>query len=78
MSKAVDRWTLGHFLLGLYLGFTMKSLVYVLIFLVAWELYEVFFRPDVKEPLVNRIIDVVVGILGGVLGSLLSSLFSSI
>jgi hypothetical protein len=70
MSKAVDRWTLGHFLLGLYLGFTMKSLVYVLIFLVAWEFYEVFFRPDVKEALSNRIVDLIVGMLGALLSRL--------
>jgi len=70
MSKAVDRWTLGHFLLGLYLGFSMKSLVYVLLFLVAWELYELLFRPDVKETLSNRIVDLIVGMLGASLSQL--------
>jgi hypothetical protein len=70
MSRAVDKWTLGHFLLGFYLGFAMKSLVYVFIFLVAWELYEVFFRPDVKESLLNRIIDVIVGMFGALLSQL--------
>ena len=70
MSKAVDRWTLGHFLLGLYLGFAMKSLVYVLLFLVAWELYELLFRPDVKETLSNRIVDLIVGMLGASLSQL--------
>jgi len=70
MSKAVDCWTLGHFLLGLFLGFSMKSLVYVLIFLVAWEFYEVFLRPDVKETLSNRIVDLIVGILGASLSQL--------
>jgi hypothetical protein len=67
MSKAVDRWTLGHFLLGFFLGFTMKSLVYVLVFLVAWELYELLFRPDVKESLANRLVDLIVGMLGALL-----------
>ena len=75
MSKAVDRWTLGHFLLGLYLGFSMKSLVYVLAFLVAWEFYEVFFRPDVKESLVNRIIDLVVGLVGALFSQLVFQAF---
>jgi hypothetical protein len=42
----------------------MKHFFYVLIFLVSWELYEVFFRPDVKESPCNRIIDVLVGLLG--------------
>ena len=70
MSKAVDRWTLGHFCLGLFLGFAMKSLVYVLIFLVAWEFYEVFFRPDVKESLANRLVDLIVGMLGASLSQL--------
>ena len=70
MSKAVDRWTLGHFLLGLFLGFAMKSLVFVLTFLVAWELYEVFFRPDVKESLANRLVDLIVGMLGALLSQL--------
>jgi Co/Zn/Cd efflux system component len=70
MSKAVDRWTLGHFCLGLFLGFTMKSLVFVLAFLVAWELYELLFRPDVKEALSNRIVDLIVGMLGALLSQL--------
>jgi hypothetical protein len=70
VSRAVDRWTLGHFLLGLYLGFTMKSLVYALAFLVAWELYELLFRPDVKETLSNRIVDLIVGMLGALLSQL--------
>jgi hypothetical protein len=70
MSRAVDKWTLGHFLLGFFLGFAMKSLVYVLVFLVGWELYEVFFRPDVKETLSNRIVDLIVGMLGALLSQL--------
>jgi len=70
MRKAVDRWTLGHFLLGLYLGFAMKSLIYVFTFLVAWEFYEVFFRPDVKESLANRLVDLIVGMLGASLSQL--------
>jgi hypothetical protein len=70
MNKAIDKWTLGHFLLGLYLGFAMKSLVYVFVFLVAWEFYEAFFRPDVKESLSNRIVDLIVGMLGALLSQL--------
>jgi hypothetical protein len=67
VSKAVDRWTIGHFLLGFFLGFAMKSLVYVLVFLVGWEFYELLFRPDVKETLSNRIVDLIVGMLGALL-----------
>jgi len=70
LLKCVDRWTLGHFVLGLFLGFAMKHFFYVLIFLVAWELYEVFFRPDVEESPCNRIIDVLVGLLGAFLVSI--------
>jgi hypothetical protein len=50
----------------------MKHFFYVLIFLVAWELYEVFFRPDVKESLCNRVVDVLVGLLGAFITSFLS------
>jgi hypothetical protein len=48
----------------------MKSLVYVLAFLVGWELYEIFFRPDVKESLLNRIIDFIVGMSGALISQL--------
>jgi hypothetical protein len=69
MAGAVDRWTLGHFILGMFLGWTMKNPFYALIFLAGWEWYEVFFRPDVHESLPNRLIDVLVGFLGVLLAS---------
>ena len=69
MRNCVDKWTLGHFILGLFLGFTMKHLFYALIFLVAWELYELLFRPDVKESLCNRVVDLLVGALGAFLAA---------
>jgi len=68
--KAVDRWTLGHFLLGLYLGMSGMRLCFAVAFLLAWELYEVLFRTDVEEPTANRVVDVVVGVLGAALGGL--------
>jgi hypothetical protein len=66
----IDRWTIGHFILGLFLGMTMKTLLFALIFLVGWEVYEILFRPDVKESLANRVVDVLVGTLGAFLGSI--------
>jgi hypothetical protein len=47
----------------------MKHFFYVLIFLVAWELYELLFRPDVKESVCNRVVDLLVGLLGAFLSS---------
>jgi cation transport ATPase len=72
---ALDKWSIGHFLLGLYLGLSMRSLFWVLLFLIFWEFYEVFFRPDVKEDRLNMLCDVAVGFIGAVVGRALAMSF---
>jgi hypothetical protein len=68
---ALDRWSIGHFMLGLYLGFSMRSLLWVALFLIFWEFYEVLLRPDVKEDKLNMLCDILIGLLGSIIGQLL-------
>ena len=75
-NKAVDVWTIGHFLLGLFLGATMRSLTFAISFLIIWEIYEWKFRKDVKEKMINRVIDVVVGLIGALIGSAIYGLIT--
>jgi len=72
-GKALDEWTVGHFALGVYLGFFMRTIWAGAVFLIYWELHELLFYKEVKESVANRFVDLVVGIIGLIVGSLLQS-----
>ena len=68
IKTAFDKWSAGHFMLGVFLGFSMRSHVFAIAFIVAWECYEKLFRKDVKESTSNVIADISLGIIGVLFG----------
>jgi hypothetical protein len=59
LKGAFDIWSLGHVLLGFVLGLFMNSIVVALLFIVFWEVNELFWV--VEENRANSIMDIALG-----------------
>ena len=71
LKGAFDIWSLGHVLLGLVLGLFMNSIVVALLFIVFWEVNELFWIAE--ESRANSIMDITLGFISCCVGWVLKS-----
>jgi ABC-type nickel/cobalt efflux system permease component RcnA len=72
LKKAFDRWSIGHAILGFTLGLFMNSITIALLFLVAWEVNELYW--EINEERANSIMDILIGFITVIIGWMLKPL----